>query len=163
MNDNWTLSHNALDNLPVIPVDTVPEALVFSLQVATVEVWVVTGAVPPSALEPPGAVLAPGVVVSVHGAELGPLLRHTLTELTVDVSINYSKPENSQDKNPSISHPSLTCRTLCRWWSCWRRRWWCSPPSPPARSAAVGAKHRKSREATFSRSNLGESYVVPVF
>ena len=78
----------------MIPVDSVPEALVFSLQVSTVEVGVVAGAVPPGALEPPGAVLAPGVVVPVHGAELGALLRHTLTKLSVDVAVDDSKPEN---------------------------------------------------------------------
>lgn len=33
-----------------------------------------TGAVPPSAFEPAGTVVLPGVVIVILGAELGPLL-----------------------------------------------------------------------------------------
>jgi len=74
--------------LPVVPVDTVAEALVFPLQILAIEVGVVTGRVPPGALEPGGAVLAPGVVVAVHSRELCPLLRQTLPELSVNAPVD---------------------------------------------------------------------------
>lgn len=74
--------------LPMIPVDPVTKALVLPLQVLTIEVGVVTGGVPPGPLEPGGAVLAPGIVVAVHGGELGPLLGQTLPELPVDAPVD---------------------------------------------------------------------------
>jgi len=55
----------------VIPAHPVAEALVLTLQVEAVEVGVEARRVPPCALEPLRAVQPPGVVVSVHGAELG--------------------------------------------------------------------------------------------
>lgn len=74
--------------LPMIPVDSIPKALVFTLEVETIEVRVMAGAVPPGSLEPPGTVLTPGVVVPVHRAELGSFLRQTLPKLPINTSIN---------------------------------------------------------------------------
>ena len=76
----------------MIPVDPVTEALVLPLQVLTIEVGVVTGWVPPGTLEPGGAVLAPSVIVAVHGGELGPLLGQTLPKLPVDAPVDYPEP-----------------------------------------------------------------------
>ena len=64
---------------PVVPVDTVSEARVIPAQVKTIQVGVVAGRVPPGAGEPNGAVAAPGVVVTVDGAELGAPRRKTLS------------------------------------------------------------------------------------
>jgi len=72
----------------VVPVDPVAEALVFPLQVLAIKVGVVTGRVPPGALEPGGAVLAPGVVVAVHSGELGSLLGQTLPELPINTPVD---------------------------------------------------------------------------
>ena len=80
-------------NLPMIPVDSVAKTLMFSLQVKTIEIGVVAGAVPPGSLKPLGTILAPSVVISVHCAELGPFLRQTLTKLTIDVCINDPEPK----------------------------------------------------------------------
>ena len=92
----------------MIPVDSIPKALVFSLEVETIEVRVVAGAVPPGSLEPeqifesrneniwiepPGTVLAPGVIVPVHRAELGSFLRQTLPKLPINTSIDDPEPE----------------------------------------------------------------------
>ena len=41
--------------------------------------------------KPGGAVLAPGVVVAVHGGELCPLLRQTLSKLPIDASVDDSE------------------------------------------------------------------------
>lgn len=42
--------------------------------------------------KPGGAVLAPGIVVAVHGGELGPLLGQTLPELPVDAPVDDPEP-----------------------------------------------------------------------
>ena len=84
-----SLSH---DYLPMIPVDTIAKALMFTLQILAIKVAVVTGGVPPGSLEPLGTVLAPRVVVTVHRTELGPLLGQTLTKLSVNVAVDNSEP-----------------------------------------------------------------------
>ena len=99
----------------MVPVDPVAEALVFPLQILTIEVGVVTGRVPPGALEPGGAVLAPGVVVAVHSRELCPLLRQTLPELPVNAPVDDPEPRTRMRN--AISQTlmlNVTCRTLCR-------------------------------------------------
>ena len=44
-------------------------------------------------MSPGGAVLAPGVVVAVHGAELGSLLGQTLPKLPVNTPVNNPEPK----------------------------------------------------------------------
>ena len=97
----------------MVPVDPVAEALVFPLQILTIEVGVVTGRVPPGALEPGGAVLAPGVVVAVHSRELCPLLRQTLPELPVNAPVDDPEPRTRM-RNALTLMLNVTCRTLCR-------------------------------------------------
>jgi len=74
--------------LPMVPVDSVSKTLVFSLQVKTIEIGVMTGAVPPGSFKPSCTILAPSVVISVNCAELRPFLRQTFTKLTINVSID---------------------------------------------------------------------------
>ena len=67
--------------LPVVPVDSITEAVVFSFQVEAVQVGVVAGRVPPGAGKPDCAVVAPGIVVAVDCAKLGAPGRETLSEV----------------------------------------------------------------------------------
>ena len=78
--------------LPMIPVDSVAKALMFSLQILTIEIGIVAGRVPPGSLEPPGAVLAPRIIVAVNCAELCPLLWQTITKLSINISVDNSEP-----------------------------------------------------------------------
>ena len=105
---------NAGAHLPVVPVDPVAEALVFPLQVLAIKVGVVTGRVPPGALEPGGAVLAPGVVVAVYSGELGPLLGQTLSELPINTPVDDPEPKTRMRNDSQTLILIVTCKTLCR-------------------------------------------------
>ena len=73
--------------LPVVPVDTVAEALVFSAQVEPVQVGVVAGRVPPSSGEPDSAVVTPSVVVAVNRTELGATSGQTLSQVRAEAVV----------------------------------------------------------------------------
>ena len=48
----------------MIPVDSIPKTLMFSLEVETIEVGVMAGAVPPGSLESDKISLNPGMMIS---------------------------------------------------------------------------------------------------
>jgi len=77
----------------MVPVHPVSKSLMLALEVKSVEVGVVTSTVPPSAFESAGAIVLPGIVVIVLGAELCPLLWQRLTKFTINACIDNPKFE----------------------------------------------------------------------
>jgi len=98
--------------LPVIPVDPVAETLVLSTQVEPVQVGVVACRVPPGPGEPDGAVVAPGVVVAIDGAELGATSRKTLAEVGAEAVVedpvgaeSVGEPEFVDEEADAVALP----------------------------------------------------------
>jgi len=74
--------------LPMEPVDSVAECIVFTLEVESVEIRIVASAVPPGTFKPLCTVVLPSIMVVVNGAELGTLLRQTVGKLPLVVRID---------------------------------------------------------------------------
>lgn len=77
----------------MVPVNTISKSLMFPLEVKSVEVRVMASTVPPGPFESAGAIVLPGVIVIILGAELCPLLWKRLAEFTIYACVDNPKLE----------------------------------------------------------------------
>jgi len=60
---------------PMVPVYSISKTLMFPLEVESIQVRVVTCAVPPGSFKSGSTVVSPSIIILVHCTELGSFLR----------------------------------------------------------------------------------------
>jgi len=90
----------------MIPIDAVSETFVFSFQIETIQIWVMTGAIPPSAFKSGCAIISPRVIVIVQRAKFCPFFGETLSEFSVNAGVDYSEFKKLSSNN-EIVHNNL--------------------------------------------------------